>query len=173
MEDGSPSPQAKYQQHNPASFAYKIISDVEEYHHELVIYSGEDAHEMFLSRLQEDVEDIFHNYIKNPLPMNELTAEEEAAFDYAQSCHICGESEKLNHQFVRDHCHVTGVYRGPACNSCNLAYKLEPTKWKITVVLHNAKNYDTHLIVQAIKEHHGKVSVVANNMNMSPSQSIA
>lgn len=48
-------PQTKYQQRRPASFAYQIPSDVEGYHHNMVMYSGEDAHEMFLARLQEDV----------------------------------------------------------------------------------------------------------------------
>ena len=65
-----------YQEHRPASFAYKISSDVEEYEHEKVLYSGEDAAEMFLNRLQEDVEEIFEEYIKEPVQMNELTDEE-------------------------------------------------------------------------------------------------
>ncbi len=162
--NGKPEPHTKYQQHKPASFAYKIISNVEGYHHDMVMYSGEDADEMFLARLQEDVEEIFHQYIEEPVKMDELTDTEKYNFELAESCHICGKRKNPDEIFVRDHCHVSGKYRGPAHVSCNLAYALEPTKWKIPVILHNAKNYDTHLIVQAIKEHHGKVSVVANNM---------
>ena len=156
--------QTKYQEHRPASFAYKILSDVEEYEHEMVLYSGEDAADIFLSRLQEDVEEIFAEYIEEPVQMNELTDEEQSAFESATSCHICGKGGVADDPFVRDHCHVSGAYRGPAHNSCNLAYALQPSQWKIPVVLHNCKNYDTHLIVQAIKEKHGQVRVVANNM---------
>lgn len=79
--------------------------------------------------------------------MNELAYDEKAAFDSAKSRHICGKDANPDDPFLRDHCHVSGVYRGPAHNSCNLAYALEPTKWKIPVIVHNPKNYDTHLIV--------------------------
>ena len=156
--------QIKYQEHRLASFAYKILSDVQDYEHNMVFYSGEDAAEMFLNRLQQDVKEIFDNYIKEPMQMNELTDKEKSAFESVILCHICGKEGVADDPFVRDHCHVSGAYRGPAHNSCNLAYALKPSQWKIPVVLHNCKNYDTHLIVQAIKEEHGKPSVVANNM---------
>ena len=162
--DEKMQPQTKYQQHKPASFAYKIVSNVEGFHHDMVTYTGDDASEMFLVRLQEDVEEIFNEYIREPVPMDELTEEEKEAFKLAEFCHICGKTKIINEAFVHDHCHVTGAYRGPAHNSCNIAYALEPSKWKMPIVLHNGKNYDTHLIIQAIKGQHGKVSVVANNM---------
>ena len=46
---------------------------------------------------------------------------------------------------VRDHCHVTGKYRGSAHRDCNINVKLNH---KIPVVFHNLKNYDSHLIMQ-------------------------
>ena len=36
------------------------------------------------------------------------------------TCHICS---KTYINKVRDHCHETGKYRGPACKICNLKYK--------------------------------------------------
>ena len=48
---------------------------------------------------------------------------------------------------VRDHCHITGRYRGSAHQSCNLNFKV--TK-KIPVVFHNLRGYDGHLIMQQI-----------------------
>ena len=36
------------------------------------------------------------------------------------TCHICS---KTCINKVRDHCHETGNYRGPACKMCNLRYK--------------------------------------------------
>ena len=48
---------------------------------------------------------------------------------------------------VRDHCHVTGVFRGPAHEKCN--WRLRQT-FTIPVILHNFRGYDSHLIVRAL-----------------------
>ena len=46
---------------------------------------------------------------------------------------------------MRDHCHFTGKYRGPAHNGCNLLYR----KIKdIPVFFHNLGGYDGHIIFQ-------------------------
>ena len=39
---------------------------------------------------------------------------------------------------VRDHCHETGKYRGPACKICNLRYKQQNF---IPVIFHNGSGY--------------------------------
>ena len=41
---------------------------------------------------------------------------------------------------VRDHCHVTGKYRGSAHTNCNLSYRLTN---KIYVIFHNLRGYDS------------------------------
>lgn len=45
-------------------------------------------------------------------------------FEEAKSCHICNEVFSTNDMKVRDHCHVSGKFRGAACNKCNLNLKL-------------------------------------------------
>ena len=45
---------------------------------------------------------------------------------------------------VRDHCHITAKYRGSAHRNCNINIKLNH---EIPVVLHNLKNYDSHLVM--------------------------
>ena len=40
---------------------------------------------------------------------------------------------------VRDHNHLTGEYRGPAHNACNLNYHIYPKKVKIPCIIHNLK----------------------------------
>ena len=50
---------------------------------------------------------------------------------------------------VRDHCHITGKYRGSAHNDCNVIFKL--TK-KIPVIFHNLRGHDSHFIMQQIEE---------------------
>ena len=51
---------------------------------------------------------------------------------------------------VKDHDHFTGKYRGAAHNKCNFKLKLESKKVQIPVVFHNMKNYDSHLLMQAM-----------------------
>ena len=45
---------------------------------------------------------------------------------------------------VRDHDHLTGLYRGPACNSYNLKLKYKP---HIPIISHNFTGYDNHFII--------------------------
>ena len=45
---------------------------------------------------------------------------------------------------VKDHCPITGKYRGSARRDCNINIKLNH---KILIVLHNLKNYDLHFIM--------------------------
>jgi hypothetical protein len=47
----------------------------------------------------------------------------------------------------RDHCHLTGKYRGAAHNECNLNYSFTQ---RIPVILHNLRGYDSHLIMQGL-----------------------
>ena len=56
------------------------------------------------------------------------------------TCHICS---KICINKVRDHCHETGKYRGPACKICNLRYKEQNF---IPVIFHNGSGYDFNLI---------------------------
>ena len=53
---------------------------------------------------------------------------------------------------VRDHCHITGKFRGSAHQECNLKLKITPEAIKIPVVFHNLRGYDSHLIMQQIGE---------------------
>ena len=48
---------------------------------------------------------------------------------------------------VRDHCHITGKYRGSAHRDCNIKVKFNH---KTPIVFQNLKNYDSHLIMQEL-----------------------
>ena len=74
-----------------------------------------------------------------------MTMEEEECFQKMNNCWICGKFFDLVDEKVRDHCHVTGKFRGAAHFSCNANFK---TSEKVPVVFHNLKGYDCHLIVQ-------------------------
>ena len=52
---------------------------------------------------------------------------------------------------VRDHCHITGKFRGAAHIACNLSYfRINPRKTIIPVVFHNLRGYDAHHLMQDI-----------------------
>ena len=51
---------------------------------------------------------------------------------------------------VRDHCHITGKYRGAAHSICNLKLQIKADVTQIPVFFHNLENYDAHLIMQGI-----------------------
>ena len=74
-----------------------------------------------------------------------FTEEDRKQFNEASDCWICG--EELGNDRVRDHCHYTGRYRGPAHNSCNLKYR-KPNS--VSVFFHNLSGYDSHLFIKKI-----------------------
>ncbi|KAL9982399.1 hypothetical protein ACROYT_G004435 [Oculina patagonica] len=69
---------------------------------------------------------------------------------------------------VKDHCHITGKFRGAAHNICNLMMRINPKNVQIPVVFHNLRGYDAHHLMQAMskisKEAQKEVKCVANNM---------
>ena len=51
-----------------------------------------------------------------------MTNEDEEIYNNSHICWIC--KEELNTDKVRDHCHVTGKFRGAAHNKCNINLRL-------------------------------------------------
>ena len=70
---------------------------------------------------------------------------------------------------VRDHCHITGKYRGPAHRDCNITIKINH---KILIVFHNLKNYDSHLIMQDLGKSDFKINAIPNGLEKYISLSI-
>ena len=74
-----------------------------------------------------------------------MSAEEKEKFQLSNSCWICDKLFDIGDEKVRDHCHMTGKYRGAAHWSCHINPKL--TK-KTPVIFHNPRGYDNHLIIK-------------------------
>ncbi|XP_066585562.1 uncharacterized protein [Prorops nasuta] len=76
----------------------------------------------------------------------------------ASFCHICEKPFSVNDIKVRDHDHITGLFRGAAHNSCNINYKL---KLDIPVIFHNLSNHDAHFLIHDItNSFNGNVKVI-------------
>ena len=79
--------------------------------------------------------------------MDPLTKAQLKRYEEARICHICFKSFNGENPKVRDHCHYTGRYRGPAHMKCNLQYKIPPY---IPIVFHNLSGYDAHLFIKEL-----------------------
>ena len=123
-----------------------------------VIYRGEDA-----NHLECEVSKINNTFAHlKPLIMTEQNNKDH---ENTTQCWICEQEigNNKNNPNVRDHCHFTGKYRGAAHKSCNLKLEIKPGKTKISVVFHNLKGYDSHLIMQKIHTAKGNITYIANN----------
>ena len=162
VDTGVKSSSTVYQEHVPCSFAYKLVSIVDpDYSRPLVMYRGENAAEKFVRDLQQEAKQLFDEYIVTPNPML-FTATDLLSFRSADTCYIC--AKQLGDDKVRDHCHITGSYRGAAHSACNLMYRLIKSGWKLPVIIHNLKCYDGRLIVKALNSEFGKVRVIPQSM---------
>ena len=80
-------------------------------------------------------------------PMDPLTEQQWKEYGKLNKCHICLKPTTHKDPKVRDHCHYTGKYRGPAHRSCNLNYKVPSY---IPIVFHNLSGYDAHLLIKEL-----------------------
>ena len=71
-----------------------------------------------------------------------MTQEDEKHFKNNNICRICGKT--IVSDKVRDHCHLTGKYRGPAHSFCNVNVKQKQSGF-IPFIFHNFSNYDRHM----------------------------
>ena len=106
--------------------------------------------QIFVDTLEDNIKEIYRKFpaLTNPkkqVPIK-LTEKDKKDFIEATVCHICG--NQLDENKVRDHCHLTGRYRGAAHNECNLSYTLPKF---VPVFFHNLSGYDSHLFVKKLK----------------------
>ena len=95
-----------------------------------------------------------------------MSEKEEEEFQSNNICWICEKLIDDEDEKVRDHCHVTGKFRGPAHWSCNV--NLQLTK-KVPVIFHNLRGYDSHLIFDELKNFDVKIDVIPNRLKNTQS----
>ena len=138
----------EYQKHTPSSFCYYIkCFDESVYKGKLVTYTQmsetDDVAGKFVESIGKDVIDIYERTkFPKKIKMND---EDLQNYNDAKVCHIC--EEELEDDKVKDHCHLTGKYRGAAHNDCNINYKIPKF---IPIVFHNLAGYDCHLFIKKL-----------------------
>ena len=88
-----------------------------------------------------------------------LTKAQEKQFKAAVNFSLC--DKELGNDRVRDPDHLTGDYRGAAHNTCNTQYGWK--NYKIPVIFHNLRGYDSHLIIQSLTEKFERVNCVPSS----------
>ena len=168
-----------YQTHEDCGYGYKVVCCYEDkYSKPIQTYRGENTVYKFMEKMLGEVEyckGIVKKRFNKPLIMTE---NDKLRFKQMDECHICGNRYTDKDVHVRDHCHITGKFRGSAHQECNLKLGMKPEDIKIPVVFHNLRGYDSHFIMQQIgeiaknhayknkkgEEQHLKINAIPNNV---------
>ena len=149
--DNDKSYTEKYQKHTDCGYGYKVVCCYDDkYSKPIQIYRGEKAVYKFMEKMLEEVKyckKVMKTSFNKPM---KLTKDDEEEFKKATECHICDKKYTEKDIRVRDHCHITGKYRGSAHQNCNLKLRVNPEEIKIPVIFHNLRGYDSHFIMQEI-----------------------
>ena len=162
MDHGSSDPNQPYtnevNQHMPSGwcvyskFAYGDVDNL------LRLYRGKDCIETFCNYIKEEAHRLYHMFPEKP--MHPLTKKQWKKYKQSTKYHICYKLFTQTNLKVTDHCHYTGLYRGPVHSLCNLRYKIPSY---IPVVFHNLSGYDAHLFIRELGAHTSEMGVIAKN----------
>ena len=112
------------------------------YNDKTVLYTakkdGEDIGKKFVECLESDLKKVY-KILKTTVPIK-MSVQEEASFKAATVCYACG--IELEGDRVRDHCHLTGKYRGAA-------HRMRTPEF-VPVLFHNLEGYDSHLFIKSL-----------------------
>ena len=138
----------------PVAIGYNIVKNLDYDNLKLekdgyIKYFGEDCVEWFVNEMLE-IESYMQNYFKNELEINLDTIPE----NYVQTfCWLCEKEFKpkdsKENPIVKDHCHLTGKFRGLSHNNCNLNTRKAHTSFVPKLFL-NFSGYDCHLIFEKL-----------------------
>ena len=96
-----------------------------------------------VKKLENKMTFFFKNIIKDIV----MTEEDEENFENKITCEFF-EKEIIDNK-VKDHCHLTGRYRGVAHSKCNNNVTQKRSNF-IPFILHNFSNYDCHMFFKKL-----------------------
>ena len=141
-------------------FCFKVVCIDDKYSKDVVLHRGKNAVFKFIRSIFKKY-DYYRSVMKKHFNKNYvMTAEENEKFEMTNVCWICGKLIDYDNK-VRDHCHITGKYRGAAHWSCNSNLK---NSKKVPVIFHKLKDYDSHLIFKELSKFNCKISVIPNGL---------
>ena len=132
----------------PVLNGYYIISELKDvlesgYYESPLGYDNVDWFVKEVIKLENKMAFYFEETMKDII----MKQEDEEDFKNNNICRFC-EKEILSDK-VRDHCHLTGKYRGPAHNTCNINVKQKDSNF-IPFAFHNFSNYDCHMFLKKL-----------------------
>ena len=151
----------EYEKHVACSYGSKLVCVDDKFSKPFKTYLGEDAVCDFINSMIEESK-YCHKVMKKHFNKElVMTKEDNEGFKNSTKCWICDNDYIDTDVKVRDHCHITGKYRGSQHGDCNINLKLNQ---KFPILFHNLKNYDSHLIVQELGKFNIKISVMPNGL---------
>ena len=156
-DDADSSLSIKMQSHVPCGFGYKVVCIDDRFTKDVVIYRERDCVNKFIHAILDKYKyckGVVRDHFNKNLIMS---MEEEELFQKANKCWICDELFELMDKKVRDHCHVTGKFRGAAHFSCNDNFEITN---KVPVIFHNFKGNDGHLIMKELSNFDVNIDVI-------------
>ena len=147
--------------HKSSAYCLRFVSRVDSSESRTIQYTAKTDDENVALHFIRTVTDLVYEIGKKyaeERPML-ITEEEQETFGNAARCWICN-NVFVEDDKVRDHCHYTGKYRGPAHSKCNLALKKDKT---VPVGFHNGTKYDFHLLVRELGRVNGYIRTIARN----------
>ena len=133
---------------NPVLNGYHIVSELEDvlksdYYKSPLGYNNVDWFVDEVIKLENKMAFYFKNTKKDII----MTDENEDEYRNNNVCRYC--EENIDCDKVRDHCHLTGKYRGPAHSKCNINVTQDQSNF-IPFIFHNYSNYDSHMFFEKL-----------------------
>ena len=143
------------------SNGYKLVCVDDKFRKPFKTYLGKDVACKFINSLIQEnkyCSDVMKKHFNKVLVM---TKEDNENFKNCNKCWICDNNYIYNDAKVRNHCHITGKYRGYAHRDCNINLKLNH---KVPVAFHKLKNYDSQLIMVELDRFNPKINVIPDGL---------
>ena len=90
-----------------------------------------------------------------------MTKKDYDNFEGFTKCWICGNSYIDGNVTKREHCRITGTYKGSPHRDCNIKLQLNHP---IPIVFHILKNYDPYFIMQELCKFDYKINIIQNGL---------
>lgn len=156
VSDTSSSYTKVRQVHVPCSWSYVVV-DVKGNIFQQRHYKGEDCVDVFLRCLTVLAKEIVKIYKYQNTPIK-LTSLDKINFAEAKKCFVC--EKEFDEPPMKDHCHITGEYRGAICRSCN---RIFVPRRVLPVLIHNLKSYDANLILRGLETIGKTIKIIPSN----------